>query len=90
MYRFLAKESIQDLLKLIRSSHMPYVSSRFGLTLTDNDYAISYYDRIAGNKLLVQYAKGSVHTSLQIARLVLNVPADKTTRPAKYRRALVF
>ncbi len=53
-----AKESIQEAFRLIRSSHIPYVARRFALTMTDNDYAISYYDRIAGNKLVIQYAKG--------------------------------
>ena len=55
-----AKETIQNYVQFLQTTHIPYLARRFGLTLTDQDYSILYYDRTVpgGPKLILRYAKG--------------------------------
>ena len=55
-----AKETIQNYLQFIHTSHVPYVRKRFGLTLTDDDFRVFYYDRSWNKapKLIITYANG--------------------------------
>lgn len=55
-----ARESMNEYLALIRSTFVPYLQRRFGISVDETNFGITYYDRTASPepKLILQYIDG--------------------------------